>query len=198
MKVNRTRTGQYFSAIKGTSENLEIEPIVEYKGRRVHAFAHNVLNGWDDRFGGADVIYTEPAWRDGFKKFMALAGQTGTHTEYLKNTREIIQRLGKPAYVFCGKHMFKVLDADEYRPIILREYGYHEYVAVFNEDRHIEATTTSELISKLCENYGTLLDFNCGCGNVLNSCKNEDTRFILSDVNPDCIGYIKKRETNEI
>ena len=193
MNVKHTRYGDYHTALKSdSSETVEVSPETEFEYGRIHAFVHDLLDGYDPRFDQADAVYSEPPWKAGFDKFMSLAGKEGDFNRYLESVRDVCRRFGKPCYLVCGKAMFRGLDADEYRPVYFSQHGQRVFLAVYNEPSRLEIPSTAEAVDMIATRYGCVLDFSCGCaGRFLDS--RVPSNFILSDVNPDCIGYIKNK-----
>ena len=184
----------YHTAIEKGSKVAEGEGTIEFMNDRVHAYVHNIHDGYDDRWSSADVIYTEPAWRTGYAKFMRSAGQSPEgYDEYLDDIRRACLKFGKPAYVVAGKSMLRTLKPHFSYPVKLSEHGCDAYICVYNFEDLTEDETNTALIRRLCGTYKTICDINCGCGNLL-AFANPDNSFIFSDVNAECIGYIRNME----
>lgn len=177
----------YHSALK---DDLKIDRELEYyEAAGSIALHHNIEDGPHHKFSQADVIYAEPAWRDGYEKFMRRAGANGSFKSYLSWISNVILALEIPAYVVMGSHMKKQLAPDITMPIKL--HGYKCLLGIWKADE-IEAITNYDAVNQIAERYSCILDFCCGYGNTAIAAKRHNKRFICSDVNGKCIYYIAK------
>ncbi len=188
----------YHSAVNGRGCDVDCEPIDEYAADGNLAFAHDVMVGWDRRFGGAGVIYCEPAWRHGFVKFMAKAGvevPSKLYRQYLGNVRAIVRRAGCPAYVLMGKSMIRQMSPDAVVDVYMPVHGGWAFYGLYGgASRNVHKKTTLQAERFICEKaQGPVLDFCCGYGHIAEQCMEHGKNWILSDVNPKCIGYIARR-----
>jgi len=160
-----------------------------YAGARGEVFAWDITRGVHPAYRQADAIYSEPAWRDGYRKFLARAGQIGSSSfaDYLEAIRAVVLSLGKPAYIVAGRHMLRELEPDFTIPVQL--HGYLAYAAIWNAPAPEEVVTTDDLLVYVCEHHETILDFSCGYGNVARTAR----RCICSDINRHCV-YVVARE----
>jgi hypothetical protein len=177
----------YHSALKA---DLKINQELEYyEADGSIALQHNIEDGPHHVFAQADVIYAEPAWRDGYDKFMHRAGATGDFKAYLAAISNAILELDVPAYIVMGSHMKKQLAPDLTIPIKL--HGYRCLLGIWKADA-IEARTNYDAVNRMAEEYSCILDFCCGYGNTAFAAKSHGKRFVCSDVNGKCIYYIAK------
>lgn len=177
----------YHSALK---DDLKIDRELKYyeSGGSI-ALQHNLEAGPHHKFGHADVIYAEPAWRDGYEKFMRRAGVKGDFNAYLAAINNIILGLDIPAYIVMGAHMKKQIAPDLTMPIKL--HGYKCLLGIWRADE-IDAITNYDAVNQIAEKYSCILDFCCGYGNTAIAAKGHGKRFVCSDVNGKCIYYIAK------
>jgi hypothetical protein len=175
----------YHSALK---DDLEIDHELDYyeSGGSI-SIKHNIEDGPHHVFSRADVIYAEPAWRDGYEKFMLRAGATGDFKKYLVCISNVILALDIAAYIVMGRHMKRQLAPDLTMPIKL--HGYKCLLGIWKADA-IEAKTNYDAVNHIASEYSCMLDFCCGYGNTAVAAKNHNKRFVCSDVNRKCIYYI--------
>lgn len=154
---------------------------------------HDILDGCRDEFWRADVVYTEPAWRDGYQKFSTRADITNPrpYNEYLDAIRTVITTLSVPAYVVMGKHMVRRLEPD--RVVEIRLHGYKCLLGVWNTepisvyDNYSALQYVVDHIVRRC-----VLDFCCGYGNTAASAVRAGKQFVCSDLNGKCVYYIAR------
>ena len=181
----------YHSALKSDlSLNKEMDFFKSSDGSVV--FKHDILDGYHRLFDGADVIYSEPAWRHGFEKFMQRAGAKGDFNTYLAAIQGTITELGLPAYVVMGIQMKHRLAPDYSVPIKL--HGYKCLLGVWNEPITktimADVITNYDAIDRIVKKHETVLDFCCGYGNTALAAKTHNKKSICSDVNGKCIYYV--------
>lgn len=162
------------------------------------AFQHDLTIGVHEDFLKADCIYSEPAWRAGYEKFVEKSGVQGAsdYNTYLDNVYAVIRAVGKPAYIFMGKAMIKRLKPDFTFPIKHTEHGFDAVIGVYNVDKdslECQSKTTHELIDAIAKKYQKILNFSCGFGNIIPYVLKNGKNFIVSDICADCIGYIAEK-----
>lgn len=185
---------QYHSAL--TEEMSDLRPLQHYANNGSLVFKHDVCDGWAFAFGKADAIYAEPAWRPGFEKFMARADQAeqASFDQYMDGILEIVERFNKPTFVVAGAHhrpFYRRFDPT-YFPIVL--HGASKcFLAVFNDVktfRNKPPTTNEEALQKIAKSFNVIADFSCGYGQTAAVALENGKRFICSDVNAKCVGYV--------
>jgi hypothetical protein len=143
-------------------------------------------------FKKANVIYSEPAWKDGYDKFLNRAGFKSKEgyegfKKYLYHIRKTIFELGIPAYIIMGKHMLKYLEPDKTKEVKLHGYGC--LAGLYNGAELKEVLNNKDVLKYVTRRYKMVLDFSCGYGNTAK----EANKFICSDINPKCIYYVAKK-----
>jgi len=194
MRTMKTKDGRtYFTALKKGSIEVDVKAVTEYENEKVKAFVHDIHDGYDSRFDEADVIYCEPAWRPGYVKFMEMAGkdpQKYGYNKYLKAIHDFAKQFGKPFYCIGSVAMMKILQPDDSQPIVITPHGSNDAIGVFNGTL-FDCPNTDSFITELCKKYTVIGDIFCGAGYTFSHALPHN-RFILSDVNPECIGFIAK------
>lgn len=146
-------------------------------------------------FNKCDVFYTEPAWADGYEKFIERAGhEHSSFEEYLHHLYRIvaeIQKDKKPLWMLMGSHALNYLpDPDRIEKIKL--HGYTTNLLGWNDKHEYLFTDNYDFIRQLAERYIRVGDFNCGYGNTGRIFQEAGKKFIMSDINAKCIYYIAK------
>lgn len=175
----------YYSALKTPLDLPELE---RHTKNGSHAIKHDLNDGVLKSFKNCDVIYSEPAWRHGYKKFHERANieMKTTYNEYLESITNLIKELGKPSYIVTGQHAVKKLNPDRSVPIKL--YKHNAVLCIWNEGKKISAPTNTLLLEELSKNYKKILDFSSGYGIVCRFFK----KFVCTDIGGQCIYYIAK------
>jgi hypothetical protein len=155
-------------------------------------FRHDITHGMHPNyFKQADAIYSEPAWKDGYTKFLDRAGAksgAADFRQYLSGMRQVILTLGKPTYVVLGRHMLRHLQPDHVVDIKL--HGYKCLLGVWHAEPPAGPKTNNDAVSFVADQYRKVLDFSCGYGNVARAMKEHGKQFICSDINRRCVYYV--------
>lgn len=148
-------------------------------------------------FKKCDVIYSEIAWRHGMTKFNRRTKIDVAWDDYMNGVGYIIKTLKKPTFIIAGKQASKYFpSAQSATPITIN--GGDALVYVFNSERLVREKSSEELIVSLSKEYNMVGDFSCGYGRVGLAFTNNGRRFIMSDYNRECIGYIKEYYSENI
>lgn len=198
-----TKNGELYHSYKTSKqtkmEHHEIKQRYEKNGCIV--LQHDISKGMSEDFKKCDCIYSEPAWQAGYEKFVEKSGvECLTYNDYLRNIKETVRSLGKPAFIMMGKQMVKRLDPDFTIEIGLCEYdGGKCFIGVYNAEikEGYEIKTNHEMMDYVVENYNNILDFSCGYGSVVKRAYESGKKFIASDICLDCIGYIAENYLGE-
>lgn len=155
-------------------------------------FCHDISIGMHPNyFKQADAIYSEPAWKDGYMKFLDRAGAksgAADFQQYLSGMRRVILKLNKPAYIVLGRHMLRHLHPDHI--IDIKLHGYKCLLGIWHTDPPVGLKTNNDAVSFMADRYQKVLDFSCGYGNVARAMKTRGKHFICSDINRKCVYYV--------
>lgn len=168
------------------TENFEKAPTIDiYESNGDVVFRHDISKGVSPRFRNADCIYSEPAWRHGYKKFMQRSNTTQypPYKDYLLNQEKVIKELGIPSFILCGADMLRTLKPQWVQDIYFYPYKDKKNfkIAGYNSEQ-FKFSSDHELLKILAEKFDTILDFNCGYGNVIPFIREKGKHFILSDI----------------
>lgn len=182
---------KYHSALK---DELELNNRLKYyESNGSVVFQHDITEGKYELYQKADVIYSEPAWKDGYDKFINRAGFENEEgyegfKKYLYHIKKTISELNIPTYIIMGKHMLKYLDPDRTEKVNLHGYGC--LVGLYNNAKLDNIKNNEDVLQYVVENYNNILDFSCGYGNVAREASKQNKKFICSDINSKCIYYV--------
>jgi hypothetical protein len=189
-------TKQYHSALESAND-LPDEELDNYEAPDGSLlFQHDILSGMDERFRQAEVVYTEPAWRKGFQRFMKRAevDRPEDYSDYIGRQEAVIRELGVPAFMIGGRNTFPYVDPDDGHEIWFDFHDCEAWVYLWNgaEDGFdpYEIESVVDVLYHVVENYDWALDFNCGQGRTARAMNDAGKHAICSDVNGRCIRQI--------
>jgi hypothetical protein len=184
----------YHTALSEKKRDVAAEPLTRWEDCRGLAFVHDISSGVIPvEYNQADVFYSEPAWRHGYKKFMEnlAVKPIGGYEDYLSTQLHFIQESKVHAFLVIGKSLLKRCDPEHARPITLR--GGNAVLAVWNTTFTKNIEQCDRLIDYLASTYNCLVDPSCGYGNAARRFHRNGKRFVATDINPICIGVIAER-----
>ena len=164
-----------------------------YYSPRGIALAHDLTSGpLPKEYGRCDVLYTDPPWRSGYDEFALRAGVlVPSYHDFMDALVDAIPP-GIPAVVVTGLHAAMHFGT-EYRPFRVR-LNEHEAIAYSRGVDVPEGMTAEQLGRTLADRYQCVGDPCCGYGNTARWFVQAGKRFVVSDINPRCIGYIAEHE----
>lgn len=186
----------YHSSLKSI-EPLKIEGKLyrnEMNGNTT--ICHDICSGsLPTEFNQCDVLYSEPAWRAGYKIFLKRANkEDSNYNQYINTINNIVinNKEKKAIWLIIGSHILhKFIKPEKIFKINL--HGYKTNLCGWNDPNQYENFNTNyEFIHLLAKNYDCIGDFCCGYGNTGRIFQEHNKNFILSDLNPHCIYYISK------
>lgn len=180
----------YHSALKSIRPIGGERELDRYEHNGCIVFRHDICNGLTDDFNYCDVLYSEPAWLDGYELFIDRANkERSNYDQYLKSIATIIEQWDKPIWLIIGKHARNKLPVpDRMEPIGI--HGYQTEILGWNDNQKYQFKTNYDFIYELSNQYSCIGDFNCGYGNTGKIFKKAGKAFVMSDINGKCIYYI--------
>lgn len=149
--------------------------------------------GIPDHYAPADVFYVETPWAGGMKEFERRAGRQELRpyrmfTEAL--TRAITDVHPRPVIIVASRSIVKHLPKSD--AVIQTILNGDRCVAlcyrVKPHNPKCWRAGTCYILSELASRFDCVGDFCCGYGNTGKAFASAGKRFILSDMNPKCIG----------
>lgn len=190
----RLARSPYHSALKPDLQvSLELDHF-EAGGNVV--FRMDLVDGPDySQFSACDLIYAEPAWKDGYDVFARRAGTVeGRFQDYLEAIGGAIEHFigcGVPVVLLAGTAMVKKLPT----PSAVRTVKLHNYPSVLAGWGHElevvrDGCDSFSAIAALADRHQRVGDFCCGYGNTGRIFAAAGRQFVMSDHNRRCIAYV--------
>jgi hypothetical protein len=186
-----TGLSAYHSAFKEPPQ--DVEPCQRVVTSHGIAFAHNLLDGQPPEYADCDVLYAEPPWSGGQRVFERRAGVAHTHSHRALILAFLVLaiRLDIPAVLVSGSRWTWLPRPDQRTtvrwydktPVALRCYGLKVNAA--------SGAPSTEVLHELAGRFACVGDPFCGYGNTGRIFAEHGKRYVLSDLDPRCIGYIK-------
>lgn len=162
---------------------------------RLTAFTHDLLTDGPlpTAYTSCDVLVSDLPWRLGFDTFNERAGITDdrTYDEFLDVIGALTDRLDIPVYLITGRHALPKLPPPATTlPMMLNE---DDAVAVCyrpGDEADGRYGTAPEFLHALAQRYTTAGDPCCGYGRTARVFLRNNRAAVVSDMNPQCIGYI--------
>lgn len=159
--------------------------------QRGTVFVHDLIAApLPDVYGECDVLYADLPWRTGYAIYNERAGITRprAYGTFLTTVAAEVRRIGRPAVLVTGQHAVKRLQPDRTRVTELN--GQAAVACLFGDIDVADTGDTRELLGLLAHRYRTVGDFCCGYGRTVRAVLLSGGRFVASDFNPTCVGYV--------
>jgi hypothetical protein len=168
------------------------------------AIKHSIMDGLPPEFAEADVLYTESPWGDfGQEVFAKRAGvESPPWLDVMKMVGKILSADSRPAIVISSIASRTVLAAHSAAPVLLNgapavAFAWNYQLPELGADglrmyrRSVPITLhAEEMLESLAAKYQCVGDFFCGNGRSGSVFARHRKRFVMSDLNASCIGYI--------
>lgn len=179
------------------------QPVEEYESANITAFRHDIERddiARLDRFT-PDFIYIEPPFPRGYRVFNARVNKRDAlgWDNMIRAAVAFIKRKRVPAYI-AGDESFTRLMAGSIPVDIVsscdsvRGIKNPRSIAFCFNTRPTGADSTLQLMDSLMAQHAVGMDFFCGYGILGRYALKHGKRAVLSDINPQCIGFIKENE----
>lgn len=187
-------TDKYHSALE-PSTDVPHEAIDYYEAPDGSVmFQHDILGGVAEPFSRANVVYTEPAWRQGYERFMQRADAKNIpgFDAYMGMQERVIRELDIPAYMIGGANTLHYIDPDDAHEIYFEFHDCDAWAFLWNNPEYdpYDVDTVVDVLYTMRENYNWALDFNCGQGRTARAMHDAGKQFVCSDVNGRVINQI--------
>jgi hypothetical protein len=183
----------YYSALAKEDTAKNYPDVTYFKIKDSIAFIFDIEKGeLPKEYTDCDILYTELPWSHGYKIFNDRANNTGTNFEFfLSKIKEIIKSTDKPTVIVCGKSFIDKLPIPK-KIEDINLNGYSALACIYNFDSEgMKFRNIYTLLDSLATKFECIGDFCCGYGNSGRVFAKYGKRFVLSDINPKCIGFIK-------
>lgn len=141
-----------------------------------------------------DVFYTDPPWLAGFDTFNRRAEihDQRTYRQFTEKLGAIIEATYSPMYIVAGRNAEKQLPPAS-KEGLLSLNGQPAVVYLYRTDIMPNVMDAVGLLQWLAQTYSCVGDFCCGYGRTGKMFTLARKRFVMSDYNPSCIGYIAQQ-----
>jgi hypothetical protein len=183
----------YHSALSNGS--IENAPALNrYEAADGIAFTHDLFDPLPAEYETADCFYAEPPWPAGVKVFDERVGIAGrTFGDLMLKVAAIIESDSRPVMMPVGKTALRKLPSpDACHQVLLPSSKAHCLLASWNWEFTPQQTTIDSAL-ELISAHSTVGDFACGYGHTAWLARSLGKRWIVSDYNASCIGFIASR-----
>jgi len=173
----------------------QADPVKRYVSNRGIALQADIVDGIPVEMRTADVIYADPPWRAGYEEFALRAGSRVRvdYNQFLKNMRDEVLALDVPTILTAGRVMARVLMPDCEAKITLN--GDECIACIWKMSPWDGVKDAEDVIRGLAESgFDRIGDFCCGYGRSGRIFSEHEKGYVMSDINPHCIGYIASQE----
>jgi len=183
----------YYSALDKTDTSLQYPAVDVFAVRGSIAFQADIMQGLHEYFDECDILYAEPPWVDGYGITQERAGtNVRAYRPFIEAIGRVISQKQKPTIIIIG------ISHKEYLPYTNMIYpvklnGYKARAFCYNIDPvGLDFNDCPALIASLAKRYNKVGDFCCGYGNTGKIFFKAGKEFVMCDINPRCIGFIKQ------
>ena len=183
-------TPAYHTALK--SERISAAQRTRVEMPAGVAFVHDLLRGpLPDEYAACDVFYADLPWPAGFAEFERRAGLAPgrSYGEFMAAVSRIINTVPRPILLTAGKLALRHLP----KPAAIvssKLNGAACLVMTYHLGIVPDCADTVALLEWLAERFQCIGDFCCGYGRAGRIFAKHGKRFVMSDYNSECIGYI--------
>lgn len=160
------------------------------------ALVHDITsNALPRDYDACDVLYTEMAWRPGYQRFIERAGASAsTFVDYIAALVSVIQQSLMPVCMVTGPALVRYFPVPTQRLHLLFPDALHKggrcEALVYRTNVCADLRYTTDLVLYLADRFRVVGDPCCGYGNTGRAFATRGGRFVLSDFNPRCIGWV--------
>jgi len=183
----------YHSVLR--EEKPGLIPTGHYKIGKSIAFVHDIMKGLPGKYWDCDILYAEIPWRQGYEKYNKRARiEIRKYEDFIYMIKEVADSTDIIMVIVDGKEIARKLVFSQALKVTLNGYG--SLALVFNgkldKEGIPEGIDVEDLLGILAQRYDRIGDFNCGYGNSGRIFLEHGKTFVMSDINPKCIGYISE------
>lgn len=169
------------------------ERVYRWERRGSKAFVHNVHLGLPLDFYGVDVIYSEIPWADGYDEFARRAeqpnGSVPDYANWLYRLSGSLMVTNRPWVIVAGRQALRHMACQWWYPVQLNGSTAVAIGAGLPEPGE-NVREAEQLIRRLAARFKSIGDPCCGYGRAGRIFTEHGKPFVMTDINPRCIGYI--------
>lgn len=192
------KSNAYHSALKGFKVE-DSEPVERFDYGNSVAFRHDIYDPYPSNlYQRCDIIYTEPPWPAGSTVFDKRLGIEGRRwADLAQHLAQTIASVDIPVVLTAGKSFIKYLPTPDYTAEVTYSGSLGKCLVFAYRTTLPDLATGDEIKSYIMSNYNCIGDWFCGYGQTAFAALEAGKDFVVSDYNPQCIGYIKDFLTQE-
>lgn len=148
-----------------------------------------------EAFDQCDVLYAEPPAPAGWRVFHERAGiePAMTYRAFIGLCSRLVQDRGG-VLVVCTQAEKYALAARFTERVELHRPDWSQLAKWYCDPPKRSSLTVDGVLTTLAGRYDCIGDFCCGCGHTGAAFVAAGKRYVMSDVEPRCTGYISKQE----
>lgn len=182
----------YHGAHKTT---VDVDPVQRWQGERCVAFVHDLLSSQVllVEYATCSVMVTDLPWKRGFDTFNQRANIADgrTYEQFMARVAEFAETTDVPLWLVTGRHALNYLPKPD--AALSMRLNEDDALAIgYRPGSEVERSygVTQEFLHELAQRYTVAGDFCAGYGRTGRFFLRAGGSAVLSDVNPQCIGYI--------
>lgn len=184
----------YHTALKGGTLE-QAQPAYRAEFPDGIALQHDLWEPLPLEFACCDVLYADPPWRTGYNEFNRRADSTDGRTwrQFEARLIELCMDSPVPIVLVAGK---EARSRHEEAGAYSTRLNGNEAVAICYGIELNDTVDSTTILHELAERFACIGDPMCGYGRTGAIAREHGKRFVLSDHNAQCIGYVAERLGN--
>ena len=187
--------GVYHTALKGGRQEAA-PPVSRWVSPTGDvALAWDIAKGIPGAAYRCDVVYAEIPWPSGYQEFNRRAGAKNSapfnvFVAAIARITSTLARRGVPVYMVASNALAERLGSESLTPINFNKGVSKVHCKGPLKVKPKELEPVGDLLDRLAQEHGRVWDFCCGYGRTGKHFTATGKHWVLSDINPTCIGYI--------
>lgn len=176
----------YHSALRPP---VDAPSLTRYQGARGLTVVADVSRGVPREFEDCDVLYADPPWPHGYDEFSRRAGgAAGSYGDVLVVLRDYCARVAIPVVLVTGTRAALLLKPHATAPVRLPVGD--AVACLWRLPAWTETRRSIDVIDGLARRHEVAGDPFCGYGTTGRIFAEAGKRYVMSDLNPRCVGFI--------
>jgi hypothetical protein len=174
---------------------VDAPAVQRWEGSGCLAFVHDLMaaSQLPGEYIVCDVLVTDLPWQKGYETFNERAGVDDgrTYGTFMARISEIVESTSVPLWLITGKHALAKLPQPD--AALFMQLNEDDAIAVgYRPGTEVERSygVAPEFLHALSQHYDVVGDFCCGYGRTARVFLRAGKRAVVSDFNPQCIGYV--------
>ena len=192
-----TDDNQHYHTALSHGVRIHSSPRQSAESQHGVAFVHDLCSGaLPEAYSACDVLYAELPWRAGLAEFDKRAGVAvpRNYQAFMRAVAKIILETKQRAFMVTGRQGMRYLPYPSHLLETTLNGASCIVMAYTRTPRgRMERTdfnSTADLLHWLAGQFSCIGDFCCGYGRAGRIFAEHGKRFVMSDYNAECVGYI--------